>query len=433
RSEGAGALEAVAAFETEDAPMLKLVSSGPLEVAADLPEETAALLVVNWGDPSAFFGGILDIIVEIEGRQGGGYVQEQLAEAEINFGVRFDELLAQLGSGTAVFYPPAGPSVLIDRQDWTAVLLLEDAEGFEWSLDNLTTKALGMAPGTIPFEGVTMSRLMFPPVTYKVLADRIVLGGSPRAVKRHLDWQADAGRKTLLAAIGDTPAALMARLDLGLLLNSYPATESGPKAVLALAREGKLLRMNVGLEDFDAENLYRIYMTAYPSIMAAMLMPALSRARGEAQKSVGRANLHNIGLGIAMYRADNDEYPQSLEDLYDWYVDAEEIFVDPVDTAPVQRGDLGLRYSYEYVGRIPSEVPASTIICYSRKGVHPGGRNVLYVDMAVMWVSEEDLHDPLGGARTSLRQSYDAVVAALGDQLPPERDAELREFYEIED
>ena len=69
----------------------------------------------------------------------------------------------------------------------------------------------------------------------------------------------------------------------------------------------------------------------------------------------------------------------------------------------------------------------------TRKGVHPEGRNVLSVDMAAQWVSEEELHGPHGQARTSLRASYEAVVQAFGDRLTEERKAQLRRFYEVED
>jgi hypothetical protein len=104
-----------------------------------------------------------------------------------------------------------------------------------------------------------------------------------------------------------------------------------------------------------------------------------------------------------------------------------------MDPAPEPIGDGRYRSSYRYVGSLPREVPPDTILAYSRRGVHPQGRNILYADMSVMWVSEWGLNQPGGPPRNSLRASYDGVVAAYGDALTPEIDARLRKFYEIQD
>lgn len=434
QKDGGHWLEAAMRFEGEDAALLSLVTESAPEIAADVPEGAAAVLMLNWGDASTFFGGILRLALEMNAAIGDGSLQAQLAQTEQNLGLTFNELFAQLGSGLAVYYPQAAPDKLIARQDWTAVLRLKDARGFRDSLTKLTLNTMGMLPPEIDYEGVTMSRLMMPPVAYTILGDRMVLGGNPAAVKRYLDWQSDTVRKTLRGAVSDGPATLIARVDLGRLVYSYPATQSGTKALLSLCREGELVRMTVGLEDFEIGQFYREYMTGYSAILGAMLMPALARARGEARKSMSKNNLHNIGLAIAMYRADHDDqFPPHLEVLLRvGYLEDETCFLDPADDAPVQRGEMGLNYSYQYVGPIPSNVPASTIICYSREKIHAGGRNVLHNDLAVMWVTEDQLHAS-GVGRGSLYDSYDAVVEAFGDELTEERKAELKEFYEIEE
>jgi len=50
-----------------------------------------------------------------------------------------------------------------------------------------------------------------------------------------------------------------------------------------------------------------LVVIAIIAILAAMLMPALARAREEARKSNCRANLHNIGLGLQMQRQQHNE------------------------------------------------------------------------------------------------------------------------------
>jgi hypothetical protein len=203
---------------------------------------------------------------------------------------------------------------------------------------------------------------------------------------------------------------------------------------VALSRGPERLRLTAGLEGIEPGQFPQ-YTAAYPAIMAAMLMPALSRARGEARSSMGKANLHNIGLGIAMYAADHDgAYPPNLQEVLRLgYLDSPNVFLDPMDAAPRPLEPGGPPCSYEYVGPIPGTVPAGLIIVYERKGINPNGRSLLHVDMSVDQATEAQLHNAAGDMRTSLRASYEAVVKAFGNTLTDERKTELRKFYEVQD
>ncbi len=430
--ENGGRLELSVGFEGEGAPVLNLLPDTSLDVARFVPEGAAAAVMVNWADATAFFGGARDLLVQIDNAIGRGEAQMSLAVAEQTLGMTLDELFAMLGPGLAVYYPGAAQGQLIARDDWTAVLLLQKPQQFEATLEAVLMNNMGQFPSEHVHQGIPMQRLLMPPVLYKVMDDRIVLGPRPEALKRYLDWASDPQSKPLVA---EAPhAIMMIRLDLGLLMRSYPKTKSGTKAIIAVSRQGSEVQITAGLDDFNYGEFMREYYAVSSTMLAAALMPALGRARGEARKTMSRGNLHNIGIAIAMYRMDHgEEFPPDLQVLLEkGYLGDEIYFLDPADQAPIQRGEMGLKYSYEYVGPIPSNVPPTTVICYSRKGIHAGGRNVLYNDMAVEWVPEAQLHARAVG-RGSLYESYDAVVKAFGDRLTEERKAELKKFHEIED
>ena len=200
-----------------------------------------------------------------------------------------------------------------------------------------------------------------------------------------------------------------------------------------LAAEGSEFQVSVDLEPEEMSGVSSLMMV--PMMMGARMgsHEGEMSTGGGAEKSMSRSNLHNIGLGLQMYRnANEDRYPPNLFVLLDkGYLEDEDVLVDPADWEPVLDDETGTLYSYQYVGPVPSEVPENFIVCYSRKGVYEDGRNVLYADGAADWVEEADLHAAGGARGMSLEECYRWAAGHWDGELSEKDDARLKKFFEV--
>jgi len=106
-----------------------------------------------------------------------------------------------------------------------------------------------------------------------------------------------------------------------------------------------------------------LVVIAIIAILAAMLMPALSKARKEAQKASCSANVHNLGLGWAMFRKDYDG-AYTREQCDSWDLTPESIadiaglgYVNDVDVYRCPSLDSPYRDQAELVIWYPGGVP----------------------------------------------------------------------------
>jgi len=99
-----------------------------------------------------------------------------------------------------------------------------------------------------------------------------------------------------------------------------------------------------------------LVVIAIIAILAAMLMPALNRARMSARIAACSSNIHNVGLGLSMLRQSRSEewprawYSDDTSNQYcnvwgrligDGYIEDQEVFECPVQGNMMQRKNLG--------------------------------------------------------------------------------------------
>ena len=135
---------------------------------------------------------------------------------------------------------------------------------------------------------------------------------------------------------------------------------------------------------------------ATTAILAGMLLPALGRARSEARKVRDMSNLKQLGTAanIWLTKFGGDEYfPPSLRSIWDSEIVREpKLFVSPSTKTRSRAGEFATDYEciMDMLGFSPTESEAGSGIpmIWDKQGVHRGGRNVVYFDSHVTFMSE---------------------------------------------
>ena len=100
-----------------------------------------------------------------------------------------------------------------------------------------------------------------------------------------------------------------------------------------------------------------LVVLAIVGLLAALLLPALSRARHSARRAACTSQLRQLGLAVHLYRQDHDEIPPHLSSLHPTHSADARLFVCPNDPAGAQyagndyvegRKYLPSGVSYEY-------------------------------------------------------------------------------------
>ena len=156
-----------------------------------------------------------------------------------------------------------------------------------------------------------------------------------------------------------------------------------------------------------------LVVIAIIAILAAMLMPALARARSMARRTACVSAVKNTGVSYAFYLDENnDNYPdfetsgECLYELYDLdYVDGIEMFTCPNDSEPDLRSSsasrtiLGASYAQDAanpdpIDGIPGGINSARVI-YGDRGVaiHGTTCSLLFGDSHAGYADVDITHD----------------------------------------
>ncbi len=121
-----------------------------------------------------------------------------------------------------------------------------------------------------------------------------------------------------------------------------------------------------------------LVVIAIIGILVGFIAPGAMKLREKARRSKCQNNLKQIFYAISAYRDDHSEqYPESLEALYDKYVDDLQVFKCPSSANPVPASPSGGDFEY-HAGLSPAS-RSTEALAQDKAGNHPDGVNILRV------------------------------------------------------
>ena len=121
-----------------------------------------------------------------------------------------------------------------------------------------------------------------------------------------------------------------------------------------------------------------LVVIAIIGILIGFLAPGAMKMREKARRSKCQNNLKQIFYAISTYRDDhNEQYPPSLDVLYDKYVDDLSVFKCPSSAHPVPASPSAGDYNY-HAGLSPAS-RSTEPLAEDKDGNHPDGVDILRV------------------------------------------------------
>ena len=152
-----------------------------------------------------------------------------------------------------------------------------------------------------------------------------------------------------------------------------------------------------GFTPFDAQKhrtgftlIELLVVIAIIGILIGFLAPGAMKLREKARRSKCQNNLKQIFYAISSYRDDhNEQYPESLDELHDSYIDDLEVFKCPSSAKPVPAAPSGGDYVYR-TGLSPAS-KSTEALAEDAAGNHPDGVNVLRAGGQVDFQSDGEI------------------------------------------
>ena len=121
-----------------------------------------------------------------------------------------------------------------------------------------------------------------------------------------------------------------------------------------------------------------LVVIAIIGILVGLLAPGAMKIREKGRRVKCQSNLHQIYLAISAYRDDhNEQFPNSLDELYDHYIDDLNVFKCPTSGHPVPAAPSGGDYEY-HAGLSPGSRSTESLV-EDKAGNHPDGISILRV------------------------------------------------------